>query len=180
MLRLAKMDSVEDWIDLYVVWSRELTLQKFASAINEYVLFHDDKKSLYEKFGKIPQAEPLTDKFGRFTFENKILYYTYPKYSGNIVSESAERTVEVDLIYDLSIGAVEDSVLGRVRGKIIPSAACYQLILLLGHILAINGMIPARIRTQYEKIYTKFRNYENQLILAVDKSRNAANLSLST
>ena len=178
------MDSVEDWIDLYVVWGKELTLQKFASAINEYVLFHDDKKSLYEKFGKIPQAEPLTDKFGRFTFENKILYFVQPKYSGsgsgNAILENAERTVEVDLAYDLSIGVVEDSVLGRVRGKIIPSAACYQLILLLGHILAINGMIPARIRSQYEKIYTKFRNYENLLILAVDRGRDAANLSLST
>lgn len=149
-----------DWIDLYLYVAKESTLRGYNKLVDDFVSKQNPTDLLYD-FGKIPTAEHMLNKFGRFIINNNDIYYIPPQ----VTNKSPTK------INSLIIIPTHDTIVGRADGKIIQSIALIQLFLMLNTLQTTNEL--------QNKIKGPLCIRQNDLNIALSKNRDAINESLT-
>ena len=143
---------LNDWIDLYLYVAKESTIRGYKQAVDEYIS-KQSPDTLKQNFGKIPTAEIMLNKFGRFIINNKDIYYIPP--------QTTERSPTK--VISIILSPIYDTIVGRADGKIIQSITLLQLLL----------MLNAHPNESLSHIMQPLSIRQNDLNLAISKNRDA-------
>lgn len=151
------MFQFNDWIDLYLYVAKDSTIRGYKQAVTDYVS-NQSSDTLQQIYGKIPTAEIMLNKFGRFIINNNDIYYIPPQTTARSPTK----------VLTIVLSSIHDTIVGRADGKIIQSIALLQLLI----------MLKTHSNELLSHFYESLINKQNELYVAISKNRDAINETL--